>query len=36
MDLNDIKKILAGITIAGLLAGTALTVTSCKTTGSSS
>jgi len=32
MDLKDIKKILAGLTIAALLAGTTLTVSSCRTT----
>jgi radical SAM modification target selenobiotic family peptide len=33
MDLKDLKKILAGLTIAALLAGTTLTVSSCRTTG---
>jgi len=36
MDLNGIKKILAGLTIAGLLAGTTLTVTSCENASKSS
>ncbi len=36
MDLKDIKKILAGFTIASLLVGTTLTVTSCQTAGKSS
>ena len=33
MDLKDLKKIVAGLTIAALLAGTTLTVSSCRTTG---
>ena len=33
MDLKDLKKVLAGLTIAGLLASTTLFVPSCRTTG---
>jgi radical SAM modification target selenobiotic family peptide len=32
MDFNDLKKILAGLTIAALISGSALTLQGCKTT----
>ena len=32
MDVKDLKKILAGLTIAALLSGTALSLSGCKTT----
>ena len=31
MDKNDLKRLLAGLSIAGLIAGTGLSVTGCAT-----
>lgn len=36
MDKNDLKKLLAGLSLAALIGGAGLTVSGCATTGSGS